>query len=276
MPSAAPQSPTGTTAAVRTPRPAADWPALRAELDAWAAAGRTATFWWRDDDAEDATPALDALLALAGRAGVPLALAVIPAGATSALAARLAGEAGVAVMQHGWAHADHAPAGEKKAELGDHRPTDAVMADLDAGRDRLDALFGPAVRPVVPPWNRIGPRIAAALAGRGAALSLDGPRPGPDARPFRVNVHADPIAWRDGRGFAGEAAVLGAVVGHLAARRTGAADPTEATGLLTHHRVHDAGTDAFVARFLDETTGHPAAAWPPAAALFAGPAGGMP
>ena len=29
----------------------AGWPDLTAELDRWGEAGRTATLWWRDDDA---------------------------------------------------------------------------------------------------------------------------------------------------------------------------------------------------------------------------------
>ncbi|MEQ8966979.1 MAG: polysaccharide deacetylase family protein [Azospirillaceae bacterium] len=278
MPSAAPQGSIETAPRpTAVPAGAGDWAGLRAELDAWAAAGRAATLWWRDDDAVDATPALDRLLDRAARSGVPLGLAVIPAGATPTLAERLAGLASVAVLQHGLSHANHAPPGQKKAELGDHRPISAVLDDLDRGRRRLDTLFGPARRPVVPPWNRIGTDVAAALAGRGVAISVDGPRPGPDTRPFRVNIHADPIAWRGDRGFAGEAAVLGAVIGHLRARRTGAVpDPGEATGLLTHHLVHDAGTEAFLDRFLAETTGHPAVSWPPVADLFAGPAGTAP
>ena len=37
----------------------APWAALNAELDCWAAAGRCATFWWRDDDAGEMTAPLD-------------------------------------------------------------------------------------------------------------------------------------------------------------------------------------------------------------------------
>src|SRR5216684_8019215 len=66
---------------------AADWLDLERELDAWRAAGRSATLWWRDDDAVRPTPALDRLLAIA--AGVPLALAVIPGPTGAPLAERL-------------------------------------------------------------------------------------------------------------------------------------------------------------------------------------------
>lgn len=58
--------------------PATAWDALMGELDAWAESGLTASFWWRDDDAADHTPALDRLLDERGQLDVPLALAVIP------------------------------------------------------------------------------------------------------------------------------------------------------------------------------------------------------
>ena len=99
------------------------WPDLVAELDRWAAAERNATFWWRDDDAAAVTEPLLRLLELCRRHGVPLALAVIPQPADPALAALIArSDAPVTVMQHGFAHRNHAPEGAKSAELGDHRP----------------------------------------------------------------------------------------------------------------------------------------------------------
>ena len=67
------------------------WAAFRAELDHWQEAGRNASFWWRDDDAETPSPALDQLLALRASRGLPLALAVIPAGAGTAADPRFDG-----------------------------------------------------------------------------------------------------------------------------------------------------------------------------------------
>src|SRR5579859_2543429 len=117
------------------------WAALEAELDIWQAAGRTASFWWRDDDAIAATSALDRLLGLAE--DIPVALAVIPANAEAGLGERLARTPGVAVLQHGWRHANHAPAGERKSELGSHRPLSQRLDELRLGGERLHALFGP-------------------------------------------------------------------------------------------------------------------------------------
>ena len=46
-----------------------EWSDLEAELEAWRCRGRRATFWWRDDDAVEATPALERLLGLADGSG---------------------------------------------------------------------------------------------------------------------------------------------------------------------------------------------------------------
>ena len=77
----------------------AGWTDLGAELDAWAETGRSATLWWRDDDAVAPTPALDAQLRIAGT--TPLALAVIPSETGPLLANGLSSWPNVAVLQHG-------------------------------------------------------------------------------------------------------------------------------------------------------------------------------
>ncbi len=142
----------------------AGWPDLVDELDRWGEAGRVAPLWWRDDDAVAATPQLDALLALAGE--VPLALAVIPARARFELADALARRPRVAVLQHGWRHANRA-AGGRKSEYPEGRPAGVVGAEIAAGQARLKAMFGPRALPVlVPPWNRIRRRIPAAASRR--------------------------------------------------------------------------------------------------------------
>jgi hypothetical protein len=77
------------------------WDDLGAELDAWSAAGRTATLWWRDDDAAEPSAALDRLLGIVEAHGTPLTLAVIPAAAQDSLRRALAGRGGVTPVQHG-------------------------------------------------------------------------------------------------------------------------------------------------------------------------------
>lgn len=254
----------------------ADWADLQSELEAWEASDRVATFWWRDDDAVSATGALDHLLRIA--AGTPLSLAVIPGRVAEAdaveLAGRLAGCEGVNLLQHGWMHINHAPPTAKKAELGEHRPIAAILAELAIGWQRLAGLFGGLALPVLtPPWNRIASMLPPLLPQAGyLGLSSAGPRASrePIAGLIQVNTHADLVAWPS-HAFVGVAVALGRIVGHLRARRCGSVDAGEPTGLLTHHLVHDDDTGSFIARLLAVTRRHPASRWIGAAEAFSAP-----
>lgn len=233
------------------------WAAFAAELDRWRGAGRVATFWWRDDDAIAPSAALDRLLEMRTRAQPPLTLAVIPARATAALAGRLAGEGAVTPVQHGYDHANHAPPGAGKAELGDHRPVAETIDELAAGRGRMRALFGATPPLLVPPWNRIGAGVAAALPGLGyRALSTFGADHRAAAGMIQINTHIDIIDWPGTRRFVGVGAALDAAIAHLRARRDGHADADQPTGLLTHHLAHDAGCWDFVAEFVARVAAH--------------------
>jgi hypothetical protein len=242
------------------------WQELERELDRWSADGRTATLWWRDDDAVTETPALRRLLALRESVGVPLGLAVIPESADEALAACLTGE--VAVLQHGWAHRNHGPAGEAKIELGG-RPATEVAIELRRGWTRLSGLFADRLLPVVvPPWNRITAEVRESLPTLGyRGISTFKPRQ--KSRLIETNTHVDIIDWSGTRGFGGEARALDNVIAHLTQRRSGAADPDEPSGLLTHHLVHDEGCWRFVHDFLTHTRSHAAARWVSPRDIFA-------
>ncbi len=233
--------------------------------------GARARVWWRDDDATAHTPALDRLLALARRCGTPLALAAIPARIEPSLAQRLAGEPAVAVLVHGLAHANHAPAGEKRAELGAHRPL-AVLADdaaagLEAARGALGALLLPVL---VPPWNRAAPGLGPLLPALGyRGLSAFGPRPAALAAPGLawVNAHVDPVDWRGGRGLACPDALV-ARAAEAVARSGSQAEPV---GLLTHHLVHDEAVWAFAEALLERLAASPATEHPFVGQLFSDP-----
>ena len=252
------------------------WDALSAELDRWVAAGRTAVFWWRDDDAAEATPALSRLFDLRARLGVSLAVAAIPATAQPSLAVALAGIDDIAVLQHGWAHRNHAAAGAAKIELGGGRAAWDIAAELARGRSRLIEVLGPSLLPVlVPPWNRIDAALVPMLPGLGYdGLSGWAARPAADAAPGlrAVNAHVDIIDWPGTRRFVGDEAAIGQAIAHLSAKRTGAVDADEPTGLLTHHLAHDDGSWAFIGRFVATTAAHRAARWDHAGKIFAGPA----
>jgi len=248
------------------------WDRLAAELDAWKADGKTAEFWWRDDDAIDVTPALERLLALRDTLDLPLALAVIPAPASPELAAALKGQTGIDICQHGYAHISHRPAGAKKAELGTDRELWDIARELSDGRGRMVDLFDADwLNVMVPPWNRIDPAVTNLLPGLGFhGLTTFNARAGADQNGelMIVNTHVDIIDWADSRGYLGDDAVLSAAIDHLAAKRRGSADPDEATGILTHHLAHDEACWDFIERFGLLTVEHPAVSWRAAAHLF--------
>lgn len=251
---------------------------LRHRLDALAAAGRTISLWWRDDDAALPEPALNRLIALSDRLRLPLVLAVIPEPAQPSLADRLAqpDAAHVTVVQHGWRHANHEPAGARAAELGGARPLETVMAELAEGHAKLTALFGARFLPVLtPPWNRVDAEVArrrgeVGLPGLSTFTSLERDR-------HRLDAHLDPIVWKTTRSYMGDERML-MLFDEQTAARTGEAAEVP-IGILSHHLSHDEAVWAFLEGFLAATADHPAVRWPSPPALFGfdvpGRAGGV-
>jgi hypothetical protein len=234
-------------------------------LDEAASRGIKIPFWWRDDDAVDATPALEKLLGLARKHDVPLALAVVPKPATEALATRLASEPNVSVLQHGWRHRNHAPGDEKQVELGDHRPTEVVLEELRLGFERLTELFPASFLPVlVPPWNRISDNIRERRQKVGLnGLSTFGAAPAGDVH--WINVHLDIIEWRPARRPLAPGAGYAALATEMDRRIAG--DP-EPIGIMTHHLVHEEASWAFLDDLFGLIEKHPAIVWSLHTALF--------
>ncbi len=137
----------------------------------------------------------------------------------------------------------------------------------------MTALFRENWAPIlVPPHNRIAEPVVQRLAEIGfQGLSTHGPRAAVLAAPglVQVNTHLDIMHWPPPRGFLGEAESLEILVARLRARRLGAADAAEPTGLLTHHPAHDDDAWAFLEALLDRLTGHPAARFIAAEEAFA-------
>jgi len=249
------------------------WGSLNQELNAWAMTGRKALFWWRDDDAAALCWSLTQLLDLAALTGAPLALAVIPGEVEPGLPKLLRRhEADCSVLQHGFAHRNHAATGSKKCELVSLARRPETSGELGRGKERLEALFGARFRPVlVPPWNRIADDVVAALPRLGfTGLSTYKARTRAEPAPglVQVNCHLDILQWRPERRFLGEAAALDLLTGHLAAKRHGRADAAEPSGILTHHRVLDAAAWDFLERLVLRLAEHPGARLLPAEAVF--------
>jgi len=241
------------------------WTRLDAELDAWRASGRRATLWCRDDDACRDGAALRRLLGIARTENVPIALAAIPAALEPSLADAVAEFALATVLQHGYAHRNHAPSGTRNCELSANRPVAESIAELVKGRVCLEHEFATRFAAVlVPPWNRIDAEVAARLPdAMFIGLSTFGPRASAYAISgvSQFNTHVDLIAWRRNRAFIGVDAAIDRVVGHLRARREGSADPAEPTGILTHHLDLGDAAWEFLAQLFARTRAHTAAAW---------------
>jgi hypothetical protein len=246
------------------------WQALDDEVDRWRDAGRAVELWWRDDDAVDTGAALDRLLELQQQTAVPLALAVVPARATRALAERLAAVPAIDVLQHGYAHANHALPPDKKSELGPHRPAMLVLGELGTGRMALEGLFAARALPVlVPPWNRIAPGLVPALPEIGfTGLSTFAARR--RAEPVKglrqINTHVDLIDWKDRHKFVGQDAAVATLVEALRQSRGATSEPV---GLLSHHLAMDEGAWDFLRSFFGKAIKLPGVTLCSARDLFA-------
>jgi hypothetical protein len=251
------------------------WAALHDELDRWGRLGRTARFWWRDDDATADTPQLEHLIRCAR--GAPLAIAVIPGRVQPSLAARLASVPSASVLQHGWKHTnqnagavDGSGAPQRPSEYPPGRPGGEVKDEVALGRRILGELFGAQSLPVfAPPWHGFAEDHLPRLAECGlVAMSRKGPRPAEAAGGLAVsNIH---VAVRKIRppAEAAEDQDLERICEHLHGRREGLFDPHEPTGILTHHLKQDAASMDFVARLAGAIFEHPAARWLDARDVF--------
>ena len=246
---------------------------LAEELKRAADRGLSLPFWWRDDDAVHPSAKLERLVTLTGRFGIRPLLAVIPSKASSELADWLS-EAEADVAQHGYAHANHAPAGSKSCEFPDQLSTEAAGNLLHAGRRRMDAVFGRAWLPIfVPPWNRFAERHCALLPSCDfKAYSGFGEAPALPEGLLSRNVHIDVMQWRPERRFLGTEACLAALTREIARRCHGTSEegsaPIEPLGLMTHHLVHDEEAWAFLEALAEYLAGAAAVRWTKAVNLI--------
>ena len=247
-----------------------DWSSLAQELEAWRDAGSRGELWLRDDDAGAPEKSLRKLVELCREYEIPANFAAIPANGTAATGELIAGLDHARVLVHGYAHADHAAAGERKTEYSAAR---SVAEVEDEWRDAIaltNEIYGTRALPVfVPPWNRIAPTLENRLANAGfVGFSSLGVRPTATSHNLAVaNVHVDLFDSRRGA-FRGHEAALAGIVTHLRAKRMGDADPGEPTGVMTHHLVFDAECWSFLQQLFDSTAGRSDVCWCAAPEIF--------
>lgn len=235
--------------------------ALLDALQCCSDAGRPVNFWLRDDDAVEPGDALDQLLGLSEQHAVPMTLAVIPAFSGEALAHRLQGLAPVSVAVHGWAHRNHAPASEKKQELGAHRPIRETLAELQRGLQHLQHWHTQQCLPLlVPPWNRISMALVPELQKIGYE-GLSTFAEDDFASIPMLNAHVDIIDWKGHRGGRDSSVLFDEMASHVRAGR-------QTIGVLTHHRVHDAQAWRFLDQLFRLTASHPGVRWQSAGSLL--------
>jgi hypothetical protein len=201
---------------------------------------RAVACFFRDDDVGWRHDRLGDLVDLFAELGLPLDLAAIPAALDTPAARDLRrrieqSDGGLGVHQHGYAHANHEPAGARKCEFGPARGRDAQLRDIAAGRTRLAGLLGPVVEPIfTPPWNRCTAATAGCLLGLGfETLSREAsatPLAAPGLRELPVSV--DWCKRRDGTRLP-----PGAIAGLAAA----AVERGGPVGMMFHHAEMDRG-----------------------------------
>jgi len=231
-----------------------DWSPLRRMLATLRAENHRLALWWRDDDAVAPTTALEKLNRLSKDLGIPVHIAVIPAGAQPGLATFTKEHSNLIPLVHGWRHRNTAPADVKKSEFGTPRP--AGIAELEQAQTRMRDLFGSSYLPMfVPPWNRLDSSFYSALKDAGyLGVSTFTPRTARDAvvNLCQINTHLDPINWRGDRDLKEPDALISETVDLLRARLDGTQDATEPLGYLSHHLVHTPQVWEFSKRYLTE------------------------
>ena len=250
------------------------WQALVNELNIWAEQGHCATFWWRDDDATHDSPELERLLKQTTRYKAIVMLAVIPAKVDQSLVKAVSNSDNVVIAQHGYSHTNHAPRGKGLGawEIGLHRGEQIILKELGIGREKLSALFTDKfVEVIVPPWNRIdydllNPIVEMGYIGVSTFGQEDMFNITKDL--IQANCHCDPIKWKGGARFTGEAKAISMITDHLVTRRVDHNFSCQPTGLVTHHLDMDEPSWNFTEQLAQIISNHPAASWLSAKQIF--------
>ena len=216
---------------------------------------RPVACFFRDDDVGWRHDRLGDLLDLFVELALPLDLAAIPAAldapAAGGLRRRIERSDGrLGVHQHGYAHANHEPAGVRKCEFGPARSRAAQLRDIAAGRTRLALMLGPVVEPIfTPPWNRCTAATTGCLLELGfETLSREASAAPLDAAGLReLPVSVDWFKRRDGSRLPPEA---------IAGLAPAAVERGGPVGVMFHHAEMDRAELEAAADLLTVFAGH--------------------
>jgi hypothetical protein len=237
---------------------------VREELELWAAARSTASFWWRDDDAAEDGPHLRRLADVASRWRIVPALAVVPERVNRSVVERLS-RIECCIWQHGWGHHFHTD-----GEFGDSRDIGRMSADAVAGQLAMDRTFGPRgwQRVFVPPNHCLSMRFKTLLPALGYLGVSAGIPLTPRLRHVpEVNAEIDVMDWPRQRILSAED-LADAVLRQLIPRRLRQLPLDMPVGILTHHLVFDAEAWELTTELFRLLAGHRAARFVRADTLF--------
>ena len=201
-------------------------------------AGLPAEFWWRDDDLVGKSEKFRRLGQLSQQTGIVPLVSVIPAQADAGLGDLVRQFPQIVFCQHGYGHANHEPPHAPKSEFGAGRGRAAVQADIAAGRERMDAIFGHDHAAVfVAPWNRFPPEYAAILvderfcgySGYRGEASVES-----DGKLRCADVDIDVLNWGDPPSVLDPETIVARLTDILGSAEPGRSRPI---GILTHHRA---------------------------------------
>lgn len=221
------------------------WEDLKSELNSWQAEGKKILFWWRDDDAIEASHLLDQLLKISEQFQAPLSLAVIPELCHKPFDILET----TAILQHGFSHQNNAGPDEKKCELHHSLINEDLTQRLEISKTKLEEYFPKAFYPcMTPPWNRMSPDLSPPLikAGFKAISSYKKQTYSDDI--CHINTHIDIIDWsKQPRECLNEDKIIQDILSFLQENRQ---KENAVMGLLTHHLVHDQKTWDFLETLL--------------------------
>ena len=161
-------------------------------------AGLKTSVWWRDDDVFDDTKELNRLLHFSEKHDVPVHLAVIPKHLTDDARVLIKSNRNITVLQHGYAHVNHAKNGAPLNEFSLDREIEVMLNEIRCGFTKLSEVFDEQFLPLfVPPWGHVALPVIERLHKIGfVGVSLIGDNIKNYPNLNNMNVHIDIHSWR--------------------------------------------------------------------------------